>query len=316
MSDLNASNTSPKIAILLSVYNGEKFLSDQLDSLINQTYRNFIVIARDDGSKDGSFELLEQYAKNYPDKLLVLPKDLNNYGASGGFSFLLQYALENSTELGLSPLYIMFCDQDDRWFKSKIKTQLDALLLAERESGDGPLLVHSDLEVVSETGNLIAPSLIAFQGLEIERNRFPNLIVSNLVTGCTAMINQALAEKCLPVPKAAIMHDWWLAMTAAAFGKVIFLDQPLIHYRQHQNNTIGAKEFVRLTPASRSFWQKVFATKANEHLVEVGIQAVAFRQRFSKELGFRDRVALLLCSGMKIRVAFIQRFFYRLARRF
>jgi hypothetical protein len=112
------------------------------------------------------------------------------------------------------------------------------------------------------------------------------------------------------------MHDWWLAMTAAAFGQIVFLDQPLIHYRQHQNNTIGAKEFLKSTPASRSFWQKVFATKANEHLIEVGVQAAAFRQRFGKELEFRDRVALTLCSGMRIRVAFIQRIFYKLARRF
>jgi hypothetical protein len=130
------------------------------------------------------------------------------------------------------------------------------------------------------------------------------------------MFNQALAEKCMPVPETAIMHDWWLALTAAAFGKLVFLDQPLIHYRQHQNNTIGAKEFTKLTPVSRSFWQKLFATKANEHLIEVGVQADAFKRRFGRELEFRDKVVLFLCAGMKIRLAFVQRVFYRLARRF
>lgn len=316
MSDSAATKPIPKIAILLSVYNGEKFLPAQLDSLLAQTYQNFIVIIRDDGSKDRSFKLVTEYAEKHPEKFFVLPQDDKNYGASGGFSFLVQYALDHSIELGFEPHYLMFCDQDDRWFDSKIETQLDTMLLLEQEWGNIPLLVHSDLQVVSESGSLIAPSLISFQGLEIERNRFPNLAISNLVTGCTAMINRALAEKFLPVPDAAIMHDWWLAMTASAFGKLVFLDQPLIHYRQHQNNTIGAKEFVQTTSTSRSFWQKIVTTKANEHLIEVGIQAAAFRGRFGKELEFRDRVALGLCAGMKVRVAFIQRIFYRMARRF
>jgi glycosyltransferase involved in cell wall biosynthesis len=316
MSDLSNLSTLPKIAILLSVYNGEKFLTAQLNSLLAQTYQNFIVVIRDDSSSDDSFELVSAYAKSHPERIRVLPQDNNNYGASGGFSYLVQYTLNHSKELGLDSAYIMFCDQDDSWFESKVEIQLKALLAMEQKVGNKPLLVHSDLEVVTETGALIAPSLITFQGLEIERNRFPNLIISNLVTGCTALINQALAEKSLPVPSTAIMHDWWLAMTAAAFGELVFLDQPLIHYRQHQNNTIGAKEFSSPTPVSRSFWQKVFATKANEHLVEVGVQAAAFGQRFGKELEFRDRVALTLCSGMRVRVAFIQRIFYRLARRF
>ena len=316
MSDLTKLHLSPKIAVLLSVYNGEKFLTSQLDSLIAQTYQNFVVVVRDDGSKDGSFGLLVEYAQKHPDKFFILPQDGSNFGASGGFSYLVQYTLNHLEELGIESAYMMFCDQDDSWFSSKIETQLDALLAAEKKYGTIPLLIHSDLEVVSEQGELIAPSLISFQGLEIERNRFPNLVISNLVTGCTAIINQALAEKCLPVPATAIMHDWWFAMTAAAFGKVVFLDQALIHYRQHQNNTIGAKEFVRETPVSRSFWQKVFATKANTHLIEVGVQASAFRNRYGKELEFRDSVALFLCSGMKVRIAFIQRIFYRLARRF
>jgi len=311
-----SASTNPKVAILLSIYNGEKFLPAQLESLVAQSYQNFVVVIRDDGSKDKSFDLVVRFAERYPEKFLVLPQDSENLGASKGFSYLMQYTLSHYKKLGLESAYMMFCDQDDQWFESKVETQLTAMLAAEQKGGSKPLLVHSDLEVVSETGALIAPSLIAFQGLEIQRNKFPNLVISNLVTGCTALINQALAEKCLPVPDRAIMHDWWLAITAAAFGDIIFLDQPLIHYRQHQNNTIGAKEFIKPELVSRSFWQKVFATKANEHLVEVGVQASAFRLRFGKEMSFRNSVALVLCSGMRIKVAFLQRVFYRLARRF
>lgn len=315
---ITASTTAhqlPRVAVLLSVYNGEKFLGQQLESLLAQTYTNFIIVIRDDGSKDGSYDLVSQYARQAPEKFHILPIDNRNYGASGGFSFLTQYALTHRSELGLTQAYLMYCDQDDRWFENKISLQMDALLNAEREQ-QIPLLVHSDLEVVSEAGESIAPSLAVYQGLETQRNRFANLAISNLVTGCTALINQDLAEKCLPVPDEAIMHDWWMALTAAAFGKIIFLDKPLVHYRQHQNNTIGAKEFVQETPISRTFWQKLFSLKANPHLIEVGVQAAAFRKRFKGELNFKQRLALVFCTGMQVQVAFIQRVFYRIARRF
>ena len=120
-----------------------------------------------------------------------------------------------------------------------------------------PIIVHSDLEVVSEQNTVIAKSLISYQGLEIERNSFPNLVISNLVTGCTALINEPLAEKALPIPEKAIMHDWWLALVASAFGKLVYLDIPLVHYRQHGNNTIGAKEFTKVSVVSMSLWRRI-----------------------------------------------------------
>lgn len=308
----------PKIAILLATYNGEKYLAEQLDSLLSQTYQNTIIVVRDDGSSDNSIAVVKSYAEKYPKQFHVLPSDTANQGASGSFALLMRYVLDNKSLLGLSQAYMMFCDQDDVWFENKVQTQVDAMQSAEASStvSEKPLLIHCDLEVVSSRNKLIAPSLIAFQGLEIHRNRFPNLVISNLVTGCTALINEALARKSLPIADNAIMHDWWVALVAAAFGQVIFLDQALIHYRQHENNTIGAKEFVTPAPTSRSFWERVFARKPNEHLVEVGIQAAEFRRRFGKELSSRDNLGLFVSARMQIKIGSIQRIFYRLARRF
>lgn len=312
------SSTAPKIAILLSIYNGEKYLAEQIDSLLSQTYKNTLIVIRDDGSRDKSFAIAQKYASLHSSRFHILALDGENKGASGGFAFLMEYVLANKQMLGLEKAYLMFCDQDDVWYDNKVELQMSAMSLAERESNidNTPVLIHCDLEVVSSDKTLIAKSLVSFQGLEIERNRFPNLVISNLVTGCTVLINEALAIKALPISNKAIMHDWWLAIIAAAFGKLVFLETPLIHYRQHDNNTIGAKEFVRPLPAKLQFWQRILSSKPNKHLIEVGIQAAEFRQCFGGELSVRNKLALFLCTGMRLKIGFIQRSFYRLARRF
>ncbi|MFT7470188.1 MAG: glycosyltransferase involved in cell wall biosynthesis [Kiritimatiellia bacterium] len=306
-----------KIAVLLSTYNGEKFLAEQLDSLLAQSHKNFILVVRDDGSRDRTVSILESYAGDHPDRIHLLSRDGKNMGASAGFAFLVDYVLKNKESLGLKSTYMMFCDQDDTWYPQKIEKLLAAMLTTEADNDSTlPIIVHSDLEVVSEQNTVIAKSLISYQGLEIERNSFPNLVISNLVTGCTALINESLAEKALPIPENAIMHDWWLALVATAFGKLVYLDIPLVHYRQHGNNTIGAKEFTKVSVVSRSLWRRILARKPNEHLIEVSIQAAEFHRRYGSQLSGRERLSLRLCMGMGIKIGLVQRLMYRLARRF
>jgi len=308
----------PKIAILLATYNGGAYLPAQLDSILTQTYSHYIVIARDDCSSDNSVAILQDYQQRHPDKFHLVDTGANpsNKGASSTFSCLIEYALENKQALGLDHAYMMFCDQDDVWFDNKIECEMAAMLAAESEQPERPLLIHSDLEVVSEELAQIAPSLIRYQGLEITRNKFSNMVISNLVTGCTALINEALALKACPVSKQAIMHDWWLALVAAAFGEVIFLNQPLVHYRQHGSNTIGAKEHAQLPVTNMTLIQRVFTHKPNEHLFEVARQAREFQQRFGAQLSARQRIGLRVAASMKVRSGIVQRLLYRVARRF
>jgi len=306
-----------KIAILLSTYNGEKFLGEQLDSLFAQTHGNFILVVRDDGSSDKTVSILERYARNYPDQVHLLPADGKNLGASDGFAYLIDYVLQNKAVLELESAYMMFCDQDDIWFAEKIERLVEAMLAAESsDDTQMPVLAHSDLEVVSERNTVIAKSFIAYQGLEIERNSFSSLSISNLVTGCTALINESLAQKALPIPPHAIMHDWWLAMVAAAFGKLVYLDLPLVHYRQHGNNTIGAKEFTKEAVVNMSLWRRLLTRKPNVHLTEVARQASEFRLQYGAQLHLRQRLGLRFCEGMGVRIGLVQRFMYRFARRF
>jgi glycosyltransferase involved in cell wall biosynthesis len=219
------------IAVLLSVYNGAEFLKQQLDSLFAQSHCSFQVFVRDDGNQDNTLEIL----KNYDVKLLPLTINL---GSKDSFAVLLKFAMTNS-----DADYFMFCDQDDVWYPDKVEKTLAKMKHMEAEHGDIPLLVHTDLEVVDESLNTIAPSMWKYEHTLPDKNAFSRLLIQNTVTGCTVMINRTLAEKCLTMPIGAIMHDWWLGLVASQFGKIGFITEPTIKYRQHGKNTIGAKGF-------------------------------------------------------------------------
>ena len=224
-------------------------------------------------------------------------------------------AIKEKIALGLSRLYMMLCDQDDIWIEEKLEIQMLEMLSAERKSPDVPVIVHSDLKVVDESKEVIAESFVEYQGLEVERNKFTNIVISNLVTGCTTLFNEELAQIALPIPGNAIMHDWWLALIASAFGRVIHIDMPLVEYRQHENNTIGAKEFTK-TQISSHTWFRFLTLSVSSHLVDVAEQASEFQRRFGKTLGFKHNFFLKIVIMMKFRLGGFQRLFYRIARLF
>ncbi|MEA2029109.1 MAG: glycosyltransferase family 2 protein [Campylobacterota bacterium] len=223
-----------KIAILLSTYNGEKYLQEQLDSLLNQSYDAIEVIVRDDGSRDKTYQILEMYD-------ITLLENRENLGVKGSFEVLLAYTLEHS-----DAQYFMFCDQDDVWKNDKIEQTLSKMQAMEQEHEEMPLLVHSDLEVVNESLETIADSMWEYEAIFPQYNTFNRLLIQNTITGCTMMINRRLAEFSLPIPSGAVMHDWWMGLVAAQFGKVGYIDQSTIKYRQHSNNTIGAKDHKKI----------------------------------------------------------------------
>lgn len=253
-----------KIAILLSTYNGGKYLKEQLDSLFSQTYKNFEIIVRDDGSSDKTLEALKCY------DVKLLSSD-GNIGIKKSFETLLLYAYENS-----DADYFMFCDQDDVWDTKKVEKTLAKMEEMEKQFEDTPLLVHTDLEVVDEKLNIINSSFMDFQKIDAMKNEFHNLLIQNTITGCTVMINRKLAQMCLPIPDGAIMHDWWIGLVASKFGKIGYLDESMIKYRQHKSNTIGAKGF-----------NVNFVLKSISKKVSLGgniSQAKAFLKQFRNEL--------------------------------
>lgn len=225
------------VDILLSAYNGEPYLPEQLRSLQAQTHRDWRLWVRDDDSTDDTRELVESTSAD-DERIRLLPNTGERRGAKGGFGWLLEQVSDDAR-------YIMFCDQDDVWLSRKIEQTLYAMRAAEAEQDpDYPILVHSDLHVADAQLALIADSFWRYQGITPETSGLDALCIRNVVTGCTAMINRPLRDLAVPIPPEAIMHDWWMALLASGLGQIVHLPTPTVLYRQHRTNTVGAKRDI------------------------------------------------------------------------
>lgn len=234
------------IDILLSTYQGEKYLDELLASIINQTYQDWLLCVRDDGSTDGTMSILNTYQIKYPGKIKIISHPKGNIGIVRSFEELLQ---ASSSE------YIMFCDQDDVWLPNKVELTLHKMQHLESAHSALPLLVHTDLTVVDSDLQVISPSFWNFSKLDqclLSRN-FNYLGVCNGVTGCTAMINRPAKESALPFPATARMHDAWIALCVAKNGKIDYVDESTILYRQHAKNVIGAQTIERVNYIKSKF---------------------------------------------------------------
>jgi len=229
---MNLSNIP--VSILLSTHNGAKYLPDLLESLLQQTHRNWRLFLRDDCSEDNSQEIIFNYQNRYSQKIKLLTTSQSRppLGAAQSFGRLLQ---ESTGQ------YFMFADQDDVWHSNKIALSLEKILLCEKQHGvETPILIHTDLTVVNDALEPINHSYIQHRNLDPTRNQTNQLLLQNIVTGCTACFNLALKDLVGNIPATAPMHDWWLALTASCFGAIEFIYQPTIDYRQHTQNIIGA----------------------------------------------------------------------------
>jgi glycosyltransferase involved in cell wall biosynthesis len=309
--------TPRPVLVLLPVYNGARFLQAQLDSILQQSHPALLVVCRDDGSSDGSIAVLDAAARRWPDRIILLQDDRGNLGARGNFALLLQHALNLALPAPLAEMgapCVALCDQDDVWHPDKLATCVAELNRLEQEQPGRPALVHSDLRVVEEDGALIAPSMARYQGLQTGRPSFAAQLLSNTLTGCTALMNMPLVRESMPIPEDAIMHDWWLSLVASAWGKRSYLDQALIDYRQHHNNTIGAKAHEKAVLKGH-FLQRLFDARHADIFRLNARQARAFRRRYRGRLGLRRSVELWVAQALAIPLPPLQRVLYTLLRR-
>lgn len=266
---------SQEIGILLGVYNGADFLDEQIQSYLDQSHGAWQVLARDDASTDTSLQILNRYSQK-DSRIHILPEKGSNLGVVGNFSALMQAALE--TDLP----YFAFSDQDDVWHPDKLSALLEVMKAAEATCPGKPVLVHSDAAVVDSRLNTVCPSFMAYQGICHNRvNPLNNLLVQNFVTGCTLMVNRKLLELAYPVPKEALMHDWWLALCATVFGCIEFADRPLIRYRQHPNNQVGAKSVTRSLNPFTGRWYSLWES-GRQNLAQSVRQAGALADRMAE----------------------------------
>lgn len=223
------------VTILLATLNGEEYLKAQLESIAAQTYENWQLIVGDDGSTDRTLDILKEFAKQHPNQVTIMKNDPPTGSAKNNFINLLRNSY--------GP-HFMFCDQDDVWKPDKIYLTLQKMEALETRYGDKiPILVHSDLSVTDENLEMIAESFFQYANIP-KRILLNQLIVQNSVTGCTVMINRCLQQYFLqPLPVSdIIMHDYWAALIAKVFGKIGFVNEPTMYYRQHSRNSVGAKD--------------------------------------------------------------------------
>jgi len=225
------------IDILLATYNGWKYLREQIDSILAQSCQDWQLLIRDDGSDDDTLSIIKDYVGRYPDRIKLVEDNNGHLGTSLNF----QRLLENSVSE-----YIMFSDQDDVWLPQKIEATLNLMEATEEEYPNKPILVHTDLRVVDSQLKTIAKSMWQYQGTSPETgNDLNKVVLQNVVTGCTIMINRKAKAVSLPIPKEAVMHDWWIAISVAKHGKIVYVSDQLVLHRQHPNNTVGAKKTLR-----------------------------------------------------------------------
>lgn len=215
------------VFILLASYNGERYLTDQLDSLIDQSYTNWKLIIRDDGSTDSTVAIINRYIERDTRISLIENKSAIK-GACTNFAALFDLAKNNG-----NVNYAMFCDQDDIWKSEKIEKYLAAMQTIEMEFKSQPVLIYGNFELMTTNGDYMPGDYKLLPNLYLK-----NLLSFNYVYGCTVIMNRVLIEKIDRISADAENHDYWVALVASIY-KSMYIDEKLLRYRQHSNNTSG-----------------------------------------------------------------------------
>ena len=217
-----------KIDILLATYNGSKYLHEQLDSILSQSYGNINVIIRDDGSSDNTVMIINEYEEK-DNRVKLLNDNLGNLGFVRNFEELMK----NSTSE-----YLMFSDQDDIWYNNKVETSYKRIKAIEEKNGKScPILVHTNSKIM----NYETRTKSLFISDCAKNSSFENSFFNFFVQGSTMLINGSLKREALPFSKEVYLHDRYLHLIAEFIGIRSYIDVPTMDYRQHSNNEIGSR---------------------------------------------------------------------------
>lgn len=282
---MTAPISAARITVLVAAYQGEAYLREQLDSILNQTVQGLRVLVSDDGSTDGTWDIIEEYMHRHPGQVEGLRHEKTEGGnlhpAAAHFFWLLSRAEGD---------YVLLSDQDDVWKKEKAACLLAAMEQAEAEHGaEMPVLAYSDALVVDRDLKEIAPSFFAYQHIGCGRTKLSQILAENPVTGGALMMNRQLLRYLKQTPKACVMHDWWIALTAACFGKIVCVKEPLYLYRQHGTNTLGARETGSIKDIRRRLAQ---GEQVKENYRQMFSQASCFLEQFGSQIPERETETL------------------------
>lgn len=222
-----------KVQVLLSAYNGEHYISEQIQSILNQTHAAVSILIRDDGSTDKTMELLDQWVTTHPDKINLIKG--TNVGVVSSFFELLRAADAEAD-------YYCFCDQDDVWLDHKVENAITRLNSS----------VHTEVPAMVFTPTYLTDDELNPKGIwpkpPAQKPSFFNALYENIAIGATITMNQS-ARKLFMYSKSVnsekvLMHDWWFYLLVSAFGTVIYDNTPSMLYRQHSKNVVGGSNSI------------------------------------------------------------------------
>lgn len=279
------SHMKEKIDILLATYNGEKFIREQLDSILYQSYSNFRLLISDDNSQDDTPEILAEY-ENCDDRIQVFRQE-KNLGYIKNFEFLIG-KVESE--------FYMLSDQDDVWLRHKIERAWNTL---KSENAD---LVFGDLTIVNEKLEEVILSFGDYMKLnrKIKKclNTYKLNYLYNCVTGCTLLTKKTYIDKIIPIPDQTkhIAHDHWIALMTSMDGKLAYIEEKDILYRQHGKNQIGTE---------KSFSKLKNLEQIRELFIDVKLGVfgtyVQYNERFPKKLQVQNRKAYEYYQMLKMK---------------
>ena len=281
-----------RVGIVLATYQPPlRFFREQLESIRAQTDPNWFVIINDDNSADSYREAIQKMAQDILTPGLdgrsrfTFQQNLGLKGVVGNFA-------DGLTKLPGDCSHVCFCDQDDLWVPTKLAIMKAQLM------EDGVSLVHSDLRLIDDIGREIHPSCWSFEGRDVARTDSASLILRNTVSGCAMMFRREVLNFCLPFPEQPpgrpfFYHDVWIALGAGMYGEIRAIPLPLISYRQHGNNVVGAEQGIL------GSWHQPQSKKSSAQWSVQKIEA-AWRSRSKLEECYLDRVASRTSSGLDV----------------
>lgn len=282
------------VAVLLSTYNGEKYLKAQIESILSQTGVNVKLYIRDDGSVDDTLDILDRYSANTNVCILNSESD-ENLGPAMSFMKLID-------EISGTEEYYAFADQDDVWKKEKLSRAVKMLGSAKR-----PKLYASNQTLVDSEMN----SLGSRYDKRVPTDLF-NIIDKNYLAGCTMVMTKALFQKIKDnrQPTELIksrMHDTWVASVAACIGSIIYDEESYIYYRQHDDNVVGAKEsglgekiFGKLTSSNKEDYHTVFAKELDDIFGNQATKNSKYYLKLYMDMDtLKGKLGLLLSRGFR-----------------
>lgn len=280
------------VQVLLSTFNGEKYIAEQIQSILNQSYENLSILIRDDGSEDNTLEIVQQYCLRYPSHLKLLKG--KNIGVIKSFQMLLVEADNNA-------LYYSFCDQDDVWLPHKVEAAVKVL---NSQDEIKPLMHFSSTYL---TDSSLKTTKI-WPDSPSKNLTFYNALVENIAVGTTITINKSAKEMLVrkqPNSNNLIMHDWWFYLCVSAFGQITYDSLPSVLYRQHEANLVGGNTSLKVLILRKI---RSFSTNKGKRLLYK--QALEFWKCYGDEINSeqKDQLQLFLKPRNNIirRISFLR----------